>query len=109
MNPVLISNERRFFSFTVLDEKGEEHDYSIPLLTSLPASYSVAVSKLSLIKDEDELTARFLELQVEVFKQYAPDLFDIASTLDMKSIFQLWRDASTESGADLGESSASPE
>ena len=97
-----ISNERRFLNFTINDGQGE-HEYSIPLLSSLPASYVRKVAAIAKLP-EAERDEAYLDLQFSIFEEYAPGVLDIATASDLKDIMGLWMEAEN-----MGESSASPD
>ncbi|MBR2790096.1 MAG: hypothetical protein IKD70_05700 [Eggerthellaceae bacterium] len=102
MDAVRISNERRYLTFEITDEQGEGHTYTIPLLTSLPASFARKASAIARLP-EDEAAGAFMELQFDMLEQYAPGITDIATAADLKQILELWSQATAEAGGDLGE------
>ena len=108
MDAVRISNERRFLTFEITDEQGEVHTYTIPLLTSLPASYIRRIADAARLSGEEQESA-YLDIQFDILEHYAPGITDSATAADLKQIMDLWVAATEdEGGVSLGESSASP-
>ena len=85
----IISHDRKYFTF-VLVENGEEHEYSIPLLSSLPASYVKDIAKIAKLPDDMKGDA-LLEVQMDILEQFAPGLIDIATAEDIREILELWQ------------------
>ena len=91
MNPVTISHERRYFNFVLVSD-GEEKEYSLPLLSSLPASYVQRFAKIAKLPDDDKGDA-FLDVQMDILEEFAPGLIESATTDDIKEILSLWQEA----------------
>lgn len=104
MDAVRISNERKYLTFEIIDEEGEGHTYTIPLLDSLPASYARTVAKVAALPEEEQASA-YLDLEMDLLEHYAPGISDVATVSDLREIIKLWKETTSgEAGMEPGES-----
>lgn len=82
------------FSFQI---QGDKKVYKIPLAASLP--YSILRKMQLHSNDESEF-----DVQVEMLRKYMGDVVDELDTITLSDILKAWGKASSDQGAEVGES-----
>ena len=77
--------------------------YRLPLAHCMPLPMSARFSEINAIKDVDEKAAESLKLELEIMREYLPDIADTLTAEQVGEIFTAWNEESLAAGVNLGE------